>query len=80
MIDLYEKRLIVMIENDQEDGGGFSQVIFDRDQFKKVSAAILGCFPSEKDTEDTDIDWFDMQIDDSRVMQPSLFEGMRSCE
>lgn len=78
LIDLYERRIIVLVENGRDEGGGFSQVIFDKDQFKKVSAAIMGCFPKEVDPDDPETDWYDMTIEIRRVIPDSHFEGMTS--
>lgn len=79
LMALYEKRIIVMLESDQAEGGAFCQIIFDADHFKRVSDAIMSGFPTEKDQSDPEMDFIDLTIDPERAIPAREFEGMQTC-
>ena len=78
VLELYERRILVLIENTKEEGGGFSQILLDPDQFVKVSGAIFGCFPVSRDPENEDLEIRKVPLDLGKPLPGKVFEGMRT--
>ena len=71
----YEKRIIVLLEND--DYSGFNQVLLNAEQLKKVSDAII--LSTRKDSSLKEgYDLVEVNLDDDRTIASDVFEGMNS--
>lgn len=71
----YEKRVLVFMEND--DYAGFSQVLLNEKQFKKVSDAIIRA--SKKDSSlKPGYDLAIIMLDEDRIIPGELFDGMNT--
>lgn len=78
VLELYERRILVLIENTEDEGGGFSQILLDPDQFARVSGAIFGCFPVSRDPENEDLEIRRVPLDLGKPLPGNVFEGMRT--
>ena len=78
MIQLYERRVIVLLENGVGKPEGFSQLIFDSNHFRKISNEVFGGYPlADGVYPESIIEFHNEQVGD-RVIPLSVFEGMKS--
>lgn len=76
MVSMYERRMIILMENEDSEGSGFSQVILTPKGFKEVSEAVMGSFPNLD--QGNGIQSVEMELGE-RVFPSEIFKGVESC-
>jgi hypothetical protein len=71
----YETRLLVFLETDTYDG--FHQVYLNKEQFKKVSDAIIRSISKDETNLKENMEIVKIQMSED-IIPPTLFEGMNS--
>lgn len=79
--DLYSVRMIVLIE-DEPQSNLYRQILFTRDEFKKMAMCVDGIFPKEEDHScgNPQCKGTMIAVSDNRVVLPAEIQEVHECQ